>query len=470
MNMDSLDLIHEDDNVLDFDILNWSAPVEGRTFTLRLENMDHGGKEGKARSRGRNILRLKEAQGRRDIVNLSIHYICCIDPLQLEAILELVKHGDRDWASFSMTGINEVGNLYSPLAFSKELKVLFQGLKDMRILTLQSSPTNTGHGLELMLEEIPSFSNLEELRLHGWQIDRISGSTLVKSLECQTKKSIRLLSMKSCRFLGETTFDIFCRGLEGMKSLNTLDLSYSNLRDTEIIRLIESTKIHPSIECVDLERNCCQDQSSLHIIADWISEGNCNLRALNVGALWTGFSDDGLLVRFVDPMPLFSALCHNSSLSELNVSGSFLDNKDIQKLTESLSSRRRCRKLTSLNVGINPFDQNGAATLLRFVRDLRTVQHIKFENPFIKYECAKLIKIQAEANYFNAFVGKSVDIPLSVWPNIFARVQKGKKPRTSGHVSEFSADNIYRSLRAGSGSYGKQLCLRIATQNSKDHF
>lgn len=468
--MDSLDLIHGEDNVLDFDISHWPAPVDGRNLTLRLENMDHGGKEGKARSRGRNIIRLKEAQARRDIVNLNIHYLCCIDFFQLEAIIELVECDDRDWQSFTMTGINEVGNLFSPLAFSKELKYLFQGLKDVRTITLQSSPTNIGHGLELMLDEIPSFSNLKELRLQGWQIDRISADTLVKSLRSQTRKSIHHLSMKSCRFLGESTFDIFCDGLKWMNNLRSLDLSYCNLEDTETISLIETIKVHPSIDCIDLERNCCRSQTSVDAISNWIRENDCKLRSLNVGALWTGFSDDGLLVRFVDLIPFFSALCQNLSLCELNVSESYLDNEEIRKLTESLSSRQKSRKLISLHVGVNPFDEVGAATLIRFVKDLKTVQSITFENPFIKYECAQSMKLQAEENYFNAFVGKSVDIPLSLWPKIFVRVQKGKQPRKSGHVSEFSADHIYRSLRAGSGSYGKQLSLRIATQKYEGKF
>jgi len=468
--MDSLDLIHGEDNVLDFDISHWPAPADGGKFTLRLENMDNGGKEGKARSRGRNIIRLKEAQVRRDIVNLNIHYLCCIDFFQLEEIIALVECDDRDWLSFTMTGINEVGNLYSPLAFSKELKYLFQGLKDMKTLTLQSSPTNIGHGLELMLDEIPSFSNLKELHLQGWQIDRISATTLVKSLRYQTKKSIRLLSMKSCRFLGENTFDMFCHGLKWMENLHSLDLSYCNLQDNETISLIETIKVHPSIDCIDLERNCCQSETSVDAISNWIREDDCKLRSLNVGALWTGFSDDGLLVRFVDLMPLFSALCKNLSLCELNASESYLDNEEILKLSESLSSRKESRKLTSLHVGVNPFDDVGAATLLRFVQDLQSVQSITFENPFIKYECAQLIKLQAEENYFNALVGKSVDIPLSLWPKIFTRVQKGKQPKKSGHVSEFSADHIYRSLRAGSGSYGKQLSLRIATQKREGKF
>ena len=467
--MRSLNLSREEDNLLDFDISNWSPPVEGSPFALRLESMIHGGQEGKSRSRVRNMIRLEKATQRQDIMNLSIHYSCCIDRPQRKAIMDLIKRDDREWVSFTMTGINEVGNMYSNVAFSEELQLLLQALKQIRVLKFRSSTINRGHGLELMLKEIPSFSNLEELHLEGWQIDRISASMLMNSLRCHTQKSIRFLSFRSCRFIGENTFPIFCRGLKCVESLSTLDLSHCNLQDTEIILLIGSLKTHPSIKCVDLEKNCCRTQSSVDTIAKWVSEVDCTLTALNIGALWTGFSEEGLLVRFVDPMPLLSAIGQNSSLCDLNVSENYLENEDIQYLTQSLLSQKWSSKLSSLDIGVNPFDENGAASLLQLVRGLKTVQNIEFENPFMTYECTQLVKIQAEANFFDTCIGKSVDISLLLWPKIFARIQKGIKPRKSEQVSKLSADHIYRLLHARTGSYGKQLSLRIALQKKRNH-
>lgn len=465
--MESSNWWHKDDDVLDFDVSNWPPPVEGGSYTLRLESMINGGIEGKSRSRRRNMIRLKEAQKRQDIVNLSIHHTCCIDILQLEAIISLVKCDDRDWVSFTMNGINEVGNLYSPRPFSQELQFLFQAFEKIRVLKLHSSTINRGHGLELMLKQIPSFTNLEELRLEGWQIDRISASTLVEGLRYHNEKSIRLLSMSSSRFLGENSFHVFCSGLKYVESLKTLDLSYCNLQDSEIIPLIESIKTLPDIEYLDLEKNFCRSQSSVDAIAKWISEENCKLRSLNVGALWTGFSDEGLLRRFVDPRPLFSALGHNSSLCNLNISENYLENGEIQHLTDSILSQKRSTNLCSLDVGVNPFDENGASSLLQLVRDLKTVQNLQFENSFMKYECAQLIKIQAEANYFDSFIGKSVDIPLSLWPNILARIQRGTRIGKSKKPSSLSSDHIYRLLQGRTGSYGKQLSFRIALQSTK---
>lgn len=463
MSINTLSLSREEDDLLDFDISQWPAPVDGRSFTLKLEGMIHGGVEGANRSRIRNILRLEKAQRRQDIVDLSIHYSCCIDGPQLKAIMDLLERNDRDWVSFTMRGINEVGNLHSHVEFSAELQSLLQALKHMRVLKLRSSNINTGHGLEVVLKEVPSLSNLEELHLEGWEIDQITATTLINSLKNHDQRSISLLSLRSCRFLGENAFPIFCGGLKYAEKLSTLDLSYCNLCDTEIVPLIGLVKAHASIQFLDLEKNNCQNQSSLDVIAEWISEDDCKLQGLNVGALWTGFSEDGLLVRFVDPNPFFSALANNTSLRHLNLSGNYLDNKDIQQLTQSPWS---C-ELRSLDVGVNPFGEKSALSLLKFVRENPSVHILELGNPFVKYHCAELIKIQAEANFFGSFIRKSEDIPLSLWPTVFNRVQKGRKPQRSKEVSELSTDHIYRLLRSSSGSYGKQLSFRIALQANK---
>ena len=455
----------EENEVLDFDISNWPSPKEKKTFTLKLESMIDGSMEEKSRSRRRNMIRLEKAQGRQDIVNLSIHFSCCKDILQLEGITSLINNSNRKWNSFSMTGINEVGNMYSSKEFPEEIKLLFEALKHVKALKLSSCNLNIGHGLELILEKIQLFTCLEELRLEGWQIDRISATTLIECLKCHADKSIRLLSMRSCRFLGENSFDIFCRGLKYVERLYTLDMSNCNLNDNDVIPLISSITRHPRIECVDLEKNCCQTQSSLDTIASWIKDDNCKLRVLNVRGLWTGFSEEGLFQRFVDTTPLFLALSHNTSLYDLNLSENCLENEEVKRFTSLL--RNSSTKLCYIDVGMNPFNENGAKSLLQLVRDLKTIQHVKFENSFMEYECARLIEIQAEINYLDAFIGKSLDIPLSLWPHIFARIQCGTRTGKFNRLSKLSSDHIYRLLRAGTGAYGKQLSLRIATHNTK---
>ena len=455
------------EEILDFDISNWPSPVAGCFQTLKLESVIDCDSEGKNRSRTRNLIRLKKAQEREDIVNLSIHYGCCMDNIQLNAITRLLTCDKRCWVSFTMVGINDTGNFYSPRTCSEELKYLLQGIKHVRILRLRSSTLNRGHGLELLLGRIPYFTGLEELHLEGWQIDHISASTLIKSLGYNTEESIHVLSMRSCRFMGENSFGIFCSGLKFIRHLNSLDVSYCNLDDNDIIPLIRTIKRHPGIEKVDLEKNCCRTQSSVDTIAELMGDKKCKIQTLNVGTLWTGFSNEGLMQRFADPKPLFSALQQNSSLCDLNISENYLEDDEIQFLSKILLSRCDKSDICSLDVRVNPFNENGAASLLKVAQNLRTVQSIKFENSFMKYECAQLIKFQVEINYFEASLGKELDIPLPLWPNVFARIQQGTKINQWKNGSKLSTDHIYRLLRERSGSYGEQLCLRIAMQNTK---
>eukprot|EP00535_Pseudo-nitzschia_heimii_P004991 CAMPEP_0197192334 /NCGR_PEP_ID=MMETSP1423-20130617/24885_1 /TAXON_ID=476441 /ORGANISM="Pseudo-nitzschia heimii, Strain UNC1101" /LENGTH=434 /DNA_ID=CAMNT_0042645195 /DNA_START=96 /DNA_END=1396 /DNA_ORIENTATION=+ len=427
MIIDTWNQNYGNEEILDFDISNWPSPVAGCLQTLKLESVIDCNSEGKNRSRARNLIRLEKAQERKDVVNLSIHYGCCMDSVQMNAIINLLTCDERCWVSFTMVGINDTGNFYSPRTCSKELKCLFQGIKHVRILRLRSSTLNRGHGLELLLERIPSFTSLEELHLEGWQIDRVSASTLIKSLGYHTKESIHVLSMRSCRFMGENSFDVFCRGLKFIGRLNSLDVSYCNLDDNDIIPLIGTIKRHPAIEKVDLEKNCCRTQSSVNAIAKLMSDNNCKIQTLNIGTLWTGFSNEGLVQRFADPKPLFSALQQNSSLCDLNVSENYLEDNEIEFLSKMLLLRNNRSNLRSLDVRVNPFNENGAVSLLQLVRDVKTVQSIKFENSFIRYECAQLIKFQVEINYIEASLGKKLDIPLSLWPNVFARIQQGTK-------------------------------------------
>ena len=454
------------EEVLDFDISHWPSPVSGSFHTLKLESMINCGREGKSRSRTRNLIRLKKARERKDVVNLSIHYGCCMDNIQLEAIIRLLTFDRREWVSFTMTGINDVGNFYSAKTFSEELKYLFQEIKHVRILKLHSSTRNRGHGLELLLEKIPSFTTLEELHLEGWQVDRISAAALVKSLGYHADESVHILSMRSCSFVGENSFSTFSRGLKFLKNLNSLDVSYCNLDDNDIIPLIGTIKLHPCVEKLELEKNCCRTQSSADIIADLIKDSNCRIKTLNIANLWVGFSEEGLMQRFVDPKPLFAALQQNSSLYNLNISENYLEDDEIEYLTKMLLCRDNRSRLCSLDVSVNPFNENGAASLLQLVRDLKTLQSIKFENSFMRYRCTQLIQIQAEINYFGSFLGKTLDIPLSLWPNVFARIQEGTKINQWKDGSKLSTDHIYRFLRERTGSYGKQLSLRIAMQNA----
>eukprot|EP00536_Pseudo-nitzschia_multiseries_P014682 jgi/Psemu1/39763/gm1.39763_g len=532
--IDDYDEEHDDVlDVLDFDVTTWPTPTTDKndgnndsiSFTLRLEGtISGGGTEEKNRSCKRNLIRLEEAKRRKDILNLMIHYSSCVDTLQRRAIESLVTHDDRAWNSLTMVGINEFGDdFYSPRAsFEEEIRFLFDALKNsIQVLNLHSCNLRRGHGLEMMLAGLSSFANLKTLRLHGWQIDRVSASTLIRSLEerrqqqqqqqqnentgTTTTTTLRTLSLRSCRFLAENAFSEVVRGLNNSNSnsnstiegLHTLEVSSCDLGDNEIIALIESIQAHqPGIETVNLERNRCRTQSSVSVIADWIDESgsasagaskhkSCsNLKSLNVRGLWTGFSEEGLEQRFVDPAPLLTAVARNPGLRELVLSENYLGNDEIKHLAKSLLSKRdgggnsdgtnTSSCLRTLDVGANPFDETGANTLLGLVRELETLHTVRFENSFRHYRCAERIKIQSETNYFHTVLGgTNLTLPLALWPHAFARIQKGAQTQQQTRkriisawgecaVAERSADHIYRLLRATTGSYGKQLSYRIA--------
>jgi hypothetical protein len=96
-------------------------------------------------------------------------------------------------------------------------------------------------------------------------------------------------------------------------------------------------KHHPNnIECVNLEKNCCQMQSSVSAIANWIGESQCKLRNINIRALFIGYSDEGLLLRQVDPVTIFDALSRNSSLYGIDISENYPKENKIQYLSQSL--------------------------------------------------------------------------------------------------------------------------------------
>ncbi|MGK3762616.1 MAG: hypothetical protein ACI8RD_014934 [Bacillariaceae sp.] len=88
---------------------------------------------------------------------------------------------------------------------------------------------------------------------------------------------------------------------------------------------------------------------------------------------------------------------------------------------------------------------------------------------FMKYNYTEQIKLQVEINYYDTLMDVlSDDIPMSLWPNIFARIQQRTKiikksnNNNSSSNDERSTSHIYRLLQTGTGSYGQLLSLRIA--------
>lgn len=443
---------------LDVDVENWPAPTTSKLLTLRLEELTHFDVNARVEARERNLVRLWEAKKRTDIAHLEVHYTCCIDKIQRDSLQELLTCDHRIWRSFTLQGINGFNDFYTKPTSLESLSDLLLALRTVEVLNLHSCTLNRGHGLEAILNTIPSLSHLKELRLQGWQMDRVSVSTLVKNLMRQRSKAATLLSLRSCCFLGDDTFSELVRGLSCVPQLKTLNLSYCNLGDGDIIPLVRSIQHHPSLRCLHIGGNRCVSTESVRVIAEWISNESCQLLDLNLRALWIGISEDGLVQRIVDLSKLYAALAANQSLQRLTLSENYIESPDLEILEATFS--RGC-KLSFIDVADNPFDEGGAKALLRLARLSTSLESIRFENHFIKYECTDAIKTQVRFNFFDRrLVTAPVDIPMGLWPFALSRAQEscGEMP----FFEDGTPDTVFRLLLSRTGRYGLMLSHRIA--------
>jgi hypothetical protein len=446
---------------LSFDIAEWPQQKDDKRYTLCLEETTHYDVDDRRLSRERNLARIERAKERQDVAHLEVQYSCCIDHSQRVAIESLMLYDDRDWLSFTMTGINSVRDLYASPASDELLFTFFLSMTSIKVLNLHSSTSNRGHGLEAILKAIPYFDELQELRIEGWQMDCVSVTALVESLQFKHGKSVSLLSMRSCLFIGEGAFHEIVCGLHKVPHLESLNMSYCNLGDNDIILLVDSVKIHPSIKRVHLGGNYCQSQDSVSSIADWIKDPNCNLHDLNTRGLWTSFSEDGLLQRYVDLHPFFDALSKNSTLRALTISENYIEDNDARQLANALLASPN-RKLKFLDARHNPFQEAGAMSLLEVVRSVHSICAVRFENNFLQYRCADLVKLLAEFNRYDPLlVDKAINIPMPLWPLAFSRIQK--QHTLNPMPDEVRSSNLlYRLLQSPTGPFGQQLSLQIS--------
>lgn len=455
------DPTHQDEE-LNFDIADWPPQADNKPYALHLEDTSQHDIHARIRSRKRNLARMEAASKRKDVVHIGSHFSCYIDQIQCKAIEKLLNYDDREWISFTMVGINGTGDLYSSPSSAEYLYSFFLSLTKVKVLNLRSCTSCRGHGLEIILKTIPYFDELKELRLEGWQMDRVSVVALVESLKFQHTKSVLLLSMRSCLFLGEETFHEFTSGVCSIPQLETLNLSHCNLGDNEIIPLVDSMKRHPSIRHVHLGGNFCRSQDSVLCIAAWINDSSCNLYDLNVRSLWIGFSEEGLVQRYVNLEPVFDAISKNESLRCLSISANYLEDKDVQQLTLALLASPN-KRLHTLDIRDNPFEESGADSLFEIVCGVRSLHAIQFENHFFQYRCTDLLKLHAEFNLYDTLlVDKAVDIPIPLWPRAFSRVQEQETANSKPNINR-TTNVLYRLLQSPSGPFGDQLLLKLAT-------
>ena len=456
------DLWHADDGFsvqgeeLDGDVRCWPRPKNGKSLTLRLEELTHFDVSTRIEARSRNLLRMQRAKERQDINHLEVHYTCCIDAKHRKAIEDLLLCDTRKWISFTMNGVNGIADLYARPAPLEDLGTLFMALRSVEILNLNSSPCFRGHGLDAILKTIPFYSNLRELRLQGWQLDRVSVDSLGKALQDSPASKISLLSMRSCAFLGNSVFNELLEILETMAYLKTLNLSYCNLQDWHIMSLVQKLKAHESLQCLHIGGNECLTPASVQAVADWVGSESCNLYDLNLRALWVSYSEEGLLRRPVDFSCLYNAIARNTSLRRLIFSENYVEDEDMVRLVDAFVQKG---SLAHVDVGENPFSEKGALVLLDYLKRCPSLESVRFENLCIPYQCADAIKMQARVHFFEQRIS-SAGVPLSLWPAIFSHLHNGNGD--SSYTNDDSPDLIYHFLQTTTGDNGLPLSFRIA--------
>ena len=447
------------------DVHEWPPPKPGKALTLRLEELTHFDVNARVYARNRNILRLGKARQRPDIQHLEVHYTCCIDKQLRLLIQDLFSCDHRTWISFTMHAINGFADFFTRPPPLEDFEHLFVALRHVHVLNLNSCPWFRGHGLDSILKIIPQFDNLQQLRLQGWQLDQVSADALVEAFNAcahtHNSNKITLLSLRSCAFLGDTAFFRCVHGLLALTHLRTLNISYCNLHDTQVIQMVHQLRNHPSLQALHLGGNECVSPLSIDHIADWLRCKSCRLTDLNLRALWISYSDDGLLQRRVDLSTLYEALGSCQTLQHLVLSENYLEDGDIKLLSRSV---RKISGLSHLDVGDNPFSEQGAAQLFHLVKGHSPLESLRFENAYVPYTSSEAIRIQISINYFNNRLKRArAPIPLALWSKIIPCLQHVSHEHSCG--TDISGDMIYYFLTSSTGDDGLMLLFQMAEQD-----
>ena len=368
--------------------------------------------------------------------------------------------------TFTLKGINDLGDFYSQTKPLDYFAILFQALKNVKTLNIYSCVINRGHGLETLLEQIPYMTNLQELRIQGSEIDRISVEALIRGLQDHETKTLRLLSLRSCCFAGQDTFRTLVDGIvPSIQQLQILNVSFCNLQEEDILYLIETMKGHPTLHSLHIGGNHCTTQQSVEMISEWIRT-TTTLQDLNLRSLWIGFYE-GLVQRPVNLSSLFHAIQVNTTLQRIVLSENCLLGDDIKNLGIALKNNTT---LSFLDVSHNDLSEAGAQELVHILTCCPTLQQIKFENYFSNYKCSQQIKLRAHYNWiYTRMISKPYDVPLSIWSLVMVRIRELCDERY--YSLDCIPDMIFHILKAPTGEFGLPLGCRIAmnckSQNKK---
>ena len=128
-------------------------------------------------------------------------------------------------------------------------------------------------------------------------------------------------------------------------SLRTLHVIGCDLRDSQIVQLVESLGLHPSIRELSIGHNCC-DSQGLEALGRLLT--NSKLQALSLNHQREGLASKVQILR--------GGLRENKFLERLYLSGNNLKDADLVQLAQSLST---CQRLEKLDLSNNKISGGG---------------------------------------------------------------------------------------------------------------
>ena len=445
-------------------------------WMLRLEEWTHHNHAARKDAQSRNLQRIhllsNAAAGggisqAPKVHHLHLHFSVCQDPLQRQSLIDLVK-SNEPWKSITIIGMHGMMDWYSRPISTDELEPLFKAFQKVQCLHLYSCPWFRGHGLDILCKVLPEYTYLQELRLQGWQWDRVAMDAWKFSLSnTPTINQVRHLSLQSCTFQGDGVVEDMIKCISTQfPEIRTLNMSCCGLSDESLVLLVRrfQARIPSTLQNLHLGGNKCIDSTSVDAISEWLNHENCSLIDLNLNALWAAYSEDhGLLQRTVDLLQLYDRLVTNTSLKRLSMAGNILDNADLAQLLSSL--KIRSIPLSDLDVGDNPFSSEEVArSLLEYISLHPTLNSLRFENPYLSYQTGPLIHFRIRFHwYLNRIHSAPSEPPLALWPNILCLVANQNNHDTRGWTNPTTPqDLVYSFLQSTSGQHGHTLLYRVA--------
>lgn len=238
-------------------------------------------------------------------------------------------------------GVQEL-TLHRVTKWNAECMHVLTLLPHLKALSIHYKKPQHCHCFSVLLGQLDKIQNLESLRLDGSPLDQDQDlQALVKSLEKGAWKNLQVLSFKSCVL--------------------------SDQGVARIVHALSRKGRFPSLKRLDLSINCCYEQG-MEALAMWLEASDCPLERLELTCQLPRPME--LCVR-----PLTRALCSNTSLKCLRLSGNAL--RDCTLLGDALKVNTGLEVLDWCG---NALDAKGLEAVSRALEENQTLQSLNLKS------------------------------------------------------------------------------------------